>query len=45
MQKEVKEAFRVRFKWTVLEYAKVCRTVAEACREFEVPRSTFYNWK
>jgi len=38
MQKEVREAFRVHFKWTVIEYAK-------ACREFEVPRSTFYNWK
>jgi len=45
MQKEVREAFRVHFKWTVIEYAKVCRTVAKACREFEVPRSTFYNWK
>jgi len=45
MQKEVREAFRIHFKWTVLEYAKVCRTVAKACREFEVPRSTFYNWK
>jgi transposase-like protein len=29
----------------VLEYAKVCRTVVKAYREFEVPRSTFYNWK
>jgi transposase InsO family protein len=45
MQKEVREAFRVQFKWTVIEYAKVSRTVAKACREFEVPRSTFYNWK
>jgi hypothetical protein len=41
MKKEVREAFRVHFKWTVLEYAKVSRTVAKACREFEVPRSTF----
>jgi len=29
----------------ILEYSKVCRSVAEACREFEVPRSTFYGWK
>ena len=43
MQKEVREAFRVRFKWIVLEYARVCRTVTKACREFEVPRSTFYK--
>ena len=45
MQKEVREAFRVHFKWTVIEYANVCRTVTKACREFKVPRSTFYNWK
>ena len=44
-QNEVKDAFRVRYKWTVLEYAKVCRTVAKAYREFEVPKSTFYDWK
>ena len=24
MQKNVKEAFRVHYKWTVIEYAKVC---------------------
>ena len=45
MQKEVREAFRVQFKWSVLEYAKGCRTVAEACSEFEISRSTFYGWK
>ncbi|MFC2142130.1 helix-turn-helix domain-containing protein [Acidobacteriota bacterium] len=45
MQKEVKEALRIRFKWAVMEYAQVCCNVAEACREFEVPRSTFYGWK
>jgi transposase InsO family protein len=45
MKKEVREAFRIHFKWTVLEYATVCRTVIQACREFNVPRSTFYEWK
>jgi transposase-like protein len=45
MKKGVREAFRVHFKWTVLEYAAVCRTVIQACREFNVPRSTFYEWK
>ena len=40
MQKEVKEAFRVQFKWSILEYAMGCRTVAKACREFDIPRST-----
>ncbi len=45
MQKEVREAFRIHYKWTILEYSKVCRSVAEVCREFEIPRSTFYGWK
>jgi len=42
---EVRDAFRVHHKWTVLEYSQACRTVAEVCREFGVPRSTFYGWK
>jgi hypothetical protein len=42
-QNEVRDAFRVRNRWTVLEYAKVCRTVAKAYREFGVTESTFYE--
>ena len=42
---EVRDAFRVHHKWMVLEYSQACRTVAQACREFGVPRSTFYGWK
>jgi transposase len=45
MQKEVREAFRVQFKWSVLQYAKGCRTDAKAYRDFDVPKSTFYGWK
>jgi len=45
MQKEVKEALRVHYKWAVLQYAQGCRNVAKVCREFEMPRSTFYGWK
>ena len=45
MQKEVKEALRVQFKWSVLQYAKGCRTDAKAYRDFDVPKSTFYGWK
>jgi len=45
MTKEVREAFRIHFKWTVLEYARGIGNVTEACREFNVPRSTFYEWK
>jgi transposase InsO family protein len=29
----------------ILEYAQGIGSVTEACREFEVPRSTFYEWK
>ncbi len=45
MQKEVKEALRIRFKWAVLDYAQGIGSVTKACRLFEVPRSTFYEWK
>jgi len=44
MHPEAKEELRRRLKLTVLEYAKYVG-VTEACREFNVPRSTFYRWK
>jgi transposase InsO family protein len=44
-QNEVRDAFRVHYKWTVLEYSQACRTITQACREFGVSRSTFYDWK
>ena len=44
MHPEAVEELRVRFKQTVLEIAKVSSN-AEACREFNVSRSTFYTWK
>ena len=45
MQKEVKEALRIRFKLAVLEYARELGSATKVCRELEVPRSTFYDWK
>jgi len=45
MQKEVREILRIRFKFAVLDYAQGIGSVTKACREFEVPRSTFYEWK
>lgn len=45
MTKEVRDPFRIRYKWIVLQYAEVCRTVIQACHEFNVSRSTFYEWK
>jgi len=45
MQKEVNEILKIRFKWIVLEFAREMGSVTKACREFDVPRSTFYEWK
>lgn len=44
MHPEAKEELRVRFKFVVLECAKAIG-VSKACREFNVARSTFYEWK
>jgi transposase-like protein len=41
----IEEAMRVVRKRMVLEYAKGIGNAAEACREFGVPKSTFYEWK
>jgi len=45
MQKKVNEILKIRFKWIVLEFAREIGSVTKACREFDVPRSTFYEWK
>lgn len=42
MHPEAREELRLRFKLTVLEYAKQF-SVTETCHEFEIPRSTFYR--
>ena len=44
MHKEAREELRARFKFVVLEYANQAG-ISKACREFNVPRSTFYYWK
>ena len=44
MHKEAEEELKVRFKFVVLEYANLIG-VTKACKEFDVPRSTFYGWK
>jgi hypothetical protein len=35
----------VRYKKMVLEYAELSGNILEACRYFEVQRSSFYRWK
>lgn len=44
MHPEAREELRVRFKYTVLQIA-ASAGVRKTCREFSVPRSTFYEWK
>ena len=44
MHPEATKEIKARFKLVVLDYAKHVG-VTKACREFEVPRSSFYTWK
>ena len=44
MHKEAKEELRVRLKLVVLEFADQLG-VTKACREFNIPRASFYRWK
>jgi transposase InsO family protein len=44
MHKEAEEELKVRFKLVVLDLARD-GNVTKACKEFNVPRSTFYEWK
>src|SRR5260221_10401271 len=44
MHPEAREELSIRLKLTVLEYAKYFGAT-EICREFNIPRSTFYRWK
>ena len=45
VRKAVKVELRRRQKLAVLTYARLCGNAAKACREFEVPSSSFYEWK
>ena len=45
MQKAVREELRIRRILVILEYARLSGNVAKVCREFEVQRSSFYNWE
>lgn len=44
MHPEAREELRLRLKLVVLEYASYFGAT-EACREFNIPRSSFYRWK
>jgi transposase InsO family protein len=44
MHKEAEDEVRARFRYIILEFARG-RNISKVCREFNIPRSTFYNWK
>ena len=45
MNQEVKDILEARRRFIVLEFALKSGNIAKECREFEVPRSSFYRWK
>ncbi len=45
MNKEAREHLAALRKWVILEYAKAIGNNLETCREFGVPKSSFYEWK
>jgi transposase InsO family protein len=45
MNGEARDALAVRRKTAILEYAQDSGNVREACRDFGIPRSSFYRWK
>lgn len=45
MNKEVQDALEVDLRFRILSYILSSRKVLSECREFGIPRSTFYRWK
>jgi transposase InsO family protein len=45
MNSEVRDILAARRKRFILEYAQGIGNARKACREFDVPRSSFYRWK
>jgi transposase InsO family protein len=45
MTREVRNALAAQRKFTILDYARIIGDVQEACRDFGVPRSSFYRWR
>ena len=45
MNSEARDALAARRKLMILQYAQDIRNVKEACRDFNIPRASFYRWK
>jgi hypothetical protein len=44
MNQEVKDIFNQRRKIFILEYAKAIGSATKTCKEFNIPRSSFYDY-
>ena len=45
VQRLVRDELKYRKKLLVLDYARGIGNNAEACRDFNIPDSSFYEWK
>ena len=45
MNQEVNDILNQRKKIFILEYAKAIGNATKACKEYNIPRSSFYDWK
>ncbi|MBL7047815.1 MAG: hypothetical protein ISR95_09350 [Candidatus Marinimicrobia bacterium] len=45
LSKEIRDYSAFRRTYVMLEYARLSKRPLHACREFNVPKSTFYEWK
>ena len=45
MNKEARDHIDAHRKYVILEYAKAIGNNLETCRDFGVPKSTFYEWE
>jgi len=45
MNKEAREHLAAHRKYVILEYAKGINNNKKACQDFNVPKSSFYEWK
>jgi len=45
MKQEVKDELDLRRKLVVLEFIDARRNISKECKEFDIPRSSFYSWK
>ena len=45
VNRKVKEVLRIRSIVTVIEFISKRKNVKDQCKDFGIPRSTYYEWK